>query len=195
MGEKFVRKPFGNFFIKKSLQIRLILKVMFVAIISSIISSGTLLFVYYMKYQTVVVYQWNQVDNELMRENIINLILPSLVISTLVGLIVAVGIGLYASRKYAVPIYKIENWAAMLLKGNLAAVLRFREREEMRELSEKCNEVTAKLRATLLEIRAKAEVLQNTYPQNSDVEFIADTLGKMELGGGMKKEKSKSNAE
>jgi len=186
MSEKFVRKPFGNFFIKKSLQIRLIMKVMIVALISSIVSAGSLLFVYYMKYETVVVYQWNQVNNELMRENIINLILPSLVISTLAGLIVAFGIGLYASRKYAVPIYKIENWASMLLRGNLAAVLRFREREEMKELSERCNEATMKLRATLIEIKSKVKNLQNTYPQDSDVGDIVAAFGKMELGEDVK---------
>ncbi|MCL2690372.1 MAG: hypothetical protein FWE57_11090 [Chitinispirillia bacterium] len=195
MSEKFVRKPFSNFFIKKALQIRLIVKVMIVALISSIVSAGALLFVYYMRYETVVVYQWNQVNNELMRENIINLILPSLVISTLVGLVVAGGIGTYASRKYAVPIYKIENWAAMLLKGNLAAVLRFREREEMKELSEKCNEVTAKLRVTLIEIKSKVKNLQDSYPQNSDIESIAEVLGKMELGEEVKKENQRLNKE
>ena len=192
MGEKFVRKPFGNFFIKKALQIRLIIKVMVAALISSIVSSGALLLVYYMKYETVVVYQWNQVNNELMRENIINLLIPTLVISSLVGLLVAAGIGLYASRKYAVPIYKIENWAAMLLKGNMGAVLKFREHEEMRELSEKCNEVTAQLRTTLLEIKYKVKTLRDTYPQNTDIESIAAVLNKIELTGEVKKDKVKS---
>jgi len=191
MGEKFVRKPFGNFFIKRALQIRLIMKVMIVALFSSIVSSGALFLVYYMKYKTVVVYQWNQVNNELMRENIINLILPSLVISTLVGLVVAFGIGLYASRKYAVPVYKIENWASMILKGNMNAVLKFREHEEMSELSAKCNEVTAKLRSTLFEIKSRVKDLQKTYPQNPDIETIAVELDKMELSGSeMKKDKA-----
>jgi methyl-accepting chemotaxis protein len=183
MGEKIVRKPIGNFFIKKALQIRLIVKVMIAALVSSILSSGALLLVYYLRYETVVVYQWNQVNNELMRENIINLLLPTLAISSLVGLIVAAGIGLYASRKYAVPIYKIENWASMILNGNMGAVLKFREHEEMRELSEKCNEVTAMLRNTLLEIKDKVKVLQDTYPQDSDIESLAAVLDKMELSG------------
>jgi len=191
MGEKFVRKPVSNFFIKKSLQIGLIIKIMSTALISSIVSSGALLFVYYMKYKTVVVYRMDMITDDIIRDNIINLVIPTLIISSVVGLIVAAGIGLYASRKYAVPIYKIENWASMILKGNMGAVLKFREYEEMKELSEKCNEVTAKLRTTLLEIRSKAKVLQDTYPQNLDVESIIAVLDKMELGGNKDKEKEK----
>jgi len=181
MTEKFVRKPLGNFFIKKSLQLRLIMRVAAVALISSVVSSGALLLVYYMRYETVVVYQWNQVNNELMRENIINLLLPTLIISSVAGLIVAVGIGFYASRKYAVPIYKMEQWVALLLKGKMTAGLKFREHEEMRELSKKCNELSASLCGTLLEIKNKVDVLQNTYPLDSDVKSIAATLNKMEL--------------
>ncbi|MDR0306758.1 MAG: hypothetical protein LBI42_07965 [Chitinispirillales bacterium] len=181
MAEKFVRKPLGNFFIKKALQLRLIMRVAAVAVISSVVSSGVLLLVYYLRYETVVVYQWNQVNNELMRENIINLLLPTLIISSFAGLVVALGIGFYASRKYAVPIYKMEHWAASLLKGKMTTVLKFREHEEMKELSQKCNELSSSFRTTLLAIKKKVDVLQNKYPQDPDVESIEALLSKMEL--------------
>lgn len=190
--EKFVRKPVGNFFIKKSLQLRLITKVVLASLISTIVSSGSLLLVYYLKYHTVVVYQWDQISDELNREHILHLILPTLVISSVVGILVAIGIGLYASRKYAVPIYKIEQWASMLLKGKMTALLRFREREEMKELSEKCNELGGKLRSNLLEIKKRVERLEANGPENENLTAISSILADMELEENEPKKKANS---
>lgn len=141
MTEQFHRKPLSNFFIKRSLQIRLIIKIVIAALLATIICSCTLLIVYYLRYNSVLLYTMDQLTN-LNKENIIFIILPSLLISSLVNFIVAVCLGLYASRKYAVPIYKLEQWARMIRQGKISAQIRFREREEMKELSDDCNELT-----------------------------------------------------
>jgi len=180
---KFVRKPFGNFFIKKSLQMRLIVKVVAAALVTAIVSSGSLFAVYYLKYKTVLVYLWSEETNEITKENIIYLVLPVLLISAVVGIAVAFGIGLYASRKYAVPIFKIEQWAAMLHSGKMSAILRFREYEEMKELSQKCNELGALIRDTLLDIRTKVNTLMEEGVENPELEAIAEKLDSMELTG------------
>ncbi|MFP4012993.1 MAG: hypothetical protein ACLFVQ_02835 [Chitinispirillaceae bacterium] len=179
--EKFVRKPVGNFFIKKSLQLRLITKVVLASLVSTIVSSGSLLLVYYLRYHTVVVYQWDQISDELNREHIFHLILPTLIISSVVGILVSIGIGLYTSRKYAVPIYKIEQWTSMLLKGKMTALLRFREKEEMKELSERCNELGGKFRSDLLEIKKRVESLEADGPGSEDLKAISSILAQMEL--------------
>ena len=103
MTEQFHRKPLSNFFIKRSLQIRLIIKIVIAALLATIICSCTLLIVYYLRYNSVLLYTMDQLTN-LNKENIIFIILPSLLLSSLVNFIVAVCLGLYASRKYAVPI-------------------------------------------------------------------------------------------
>jgi len=180
-GGRKLRKPVSNFFIKKSLQIGLIIRVLTAALLSVIVSSGSLLLVYYMRYNTIAVYIWNQDNNNLQKEHIVNLILPTLIISSLVGLIVAFGIGLYASRKYAVPVYKIEQWASMLMSGKMTAILKFREQEEMKELSQKCNEVGTLFRDTLVDIRAKVRAVQDAGVKNQDLEAIAAKLDAMEL--------------
>ncbi len=181
MSDKFVRKPVGNFFIKKSLQMRLISKVVIASLISTLVSSGSLLLVYIMRYNTIAVYQLDHVTNEINRESIIYLILPTLLISSIVGLIVAIGIGLYASRKYAVPIYKIEQWASLLIKGRMTALLRFREKEEMRELSEKCNELGSKISTTFSEIKQKVKQLETEQPDNPQIKGIITLLDDFEL--------------
>ncbi|MBN1577798.1 MAG: hypothetical protein JW913_14655 [Chitinispirillaceae bacterium] len=160
MSEKIHRKPIANFFIKKSLQIRLITKVVIAALLSTLVSSGSLILVYYLKYQTVIVYQLDKLSQDLNREHIIYLILPTLLVSALVAVFVSFCIGLYSSRKYAVPIYKLEQWASLLRMGKMSALLRFREKEEMKELSDKCNQLAAELRNRFIEIRKQARLLK-----------------------------------
>ena len=181
--KRFVRRPFGNFFIKKALQMRLIVKVVAAALVTAVVSSGALLLVYYLRYKTAYVYIWYEESNEIQKEHILNLVLPVLVISAVVGVVVAFGIGLYASRKYAVPIYKIEQWVTMLQNGKMSAVLRFREYEEMKDLCAKCNELGALLRGTLLDIRTKVRALIDGGAKNPELTAIIEKLDAMELTG------------
>jgi methyl-accepting chemotaxis protein len=160
MSSKVTRKPIGNFFIKKALQLRLIKKIVIAALLSTLVSSGSLILVYYIKYQTVIVYQLEKLTQELSREHIVYLILPSLLVSTLVSILVSFGIGLYSSRKYAVPIYKLEQWATLLKNGKLSVLLRFREKEEMKELSDKCNQLAMEFRERFIQIKHLSDQLK-----------------------------------
>lgn len=169
------RKPIGNFFIKKSLQLRLIKKISIAALLSTFASTISLMLVYYLKYQTVIVYQLDKVTQDLNREHIVYLILPTLLVSALVAVAVAFGIGLYASRKYAVPIYKLEQWATLLRAGKTSVLLRFREKEEMKELSDKCNQLATEYRNRFLELKKQMELLK----ENNDTAPIAEDLEKI----------------
>jgi methyl-accepting chemotaxis protein len=175
MSSKANRKPIGNFFIKKSLQLRLIKKISIAALLSTLASTISLILVYYLKYQTVIVYQLDKVTQELHREHIVYLILPTLLVSALVAFAVAFGIGLYASRKYAVPVYKLEQWATLLRAGKMSALLRFREKEEMKELSDRCNQLATEYRNRFLELKKQVELLR----ENSDTAAVAEDLEKI----------------
>jgi methyl-accepting chemotaxis protein len=165
------RKPLANFFVKKALQIRLIVKIVIAVIVATVISSGTLLLVYYMTYKNLLLYQMDRLAN-LTKENIIFIILPSLLISAFVNFLVAVGIGLYASRKYAVPVYKLENWARLLKEGRITAKIQFREKEELRELADQCNTLSADLLKKLTEIKTQTDTLSET---GKDAEALKKT--------------------
>jgi methyl-accepting chemotaxis protein len=183
MAKKAVRKPVGNFFIKKSLQLRLIVNIMMASIVSSIVAAGTLLFVYSYKYDTTVLYMFNEFSNVLQKESIVWLILPTLIISSVVALALAFGIGLYASRKYAVPVFKIEQWASQMLNGDMTSVLRFREKEEMKDLSNKCNELGTMFREIMVGIQKDVKALQRAGIRGPEVDAIAEKLGRLELEG------------
>ncbi|HUI91092.1 MAG TPA: hypothetical protein VLX68_02490 [Chitinivibrionales bacterium] len=182
MTEQFHRKPFSNFFIKRSLQMRLIVKIVIAALLATLICSCTLLLVYYLRYNSVLLYTMDQLTN-LNKENIIFIILPSLLISSLVNFILAVCLGLYASRKYAVPIYKLEQWARMIRQGKISAQIRFREREEMKELSDDCNELTSDLRVKFVEIKKQCERLREKVKDAEELKRIDAVLATLELEG------------
>jgi methyl-accepting chemotaxis protein len=180
MAGKFPRKPFAHFFIKRDLQVRLILKIVLAVVISTLVTAATLLLVFALKYHGVLFYMMDRMTN-LTKEDIISILLPTVAISGIANIIVALFVGLYASRKYAVPIYKLEQWASLLGEGNMTVELRFREKEEMKDLSHKCNHVTTSMRNKLLEIKRQAALLAKENPASLPVKNIQDVLVTLEM--------------
>ena len=126
--KNFERKPIAHFFVKKSLQMRLIIHIVAAVFLTTLVSLASMALVYFIKYKTVIMYQLDQQTQNLTHQNILSLILPSLLFSALVNLMLAIGIGFYASRKYAIPIYKLEQWCSLVLQGKMTAILQFREK-------------------------------------------------------------------
>jgi hypothetical protein len=178
---KTERKPLQHFFVKRQLQMRMIYKIVFAVLITTIIALLCIFIVYFVKYDTVVVYRLDKITQDLTREHIFFLILPAFLFSALVNIVVASGIGLYASRKYAIPIYKLEHWSSLLLKGKLTALLQFREKEEIRELSSKCNELTHFFRERLFSIKKQVEELKKIDANAQAVKNIEKALEGFDL--------------
>jgi glucan phosphoethanolaminetransferase (alkaline phosphatase superfamily) len=179
--KNFERKPIAHFFVKKSLQIRLIIHIVAAVFLTTLVSLASMALVYFMKYKTVIMYQLDQQTQNLTHQNILSLILPSLLFSALVNLMLAIGIGFYASRKYAIPIYKLEQWCSLLLQGKMTAILQFREKEELKELSFKCNELTQFFRDRFQTIKQQAEELKKSHPNLPAVREIEIALNGLDL--------------
>lgn len=182
MGKQFIRKPIGNFFIMRDLQIRLIWKIVLAVLLGTLVFGATMLITYMLKYQDVAFYRVTlQGDVDISdRFNIVVILLPSIIISSIVNIAIGFAVGLFASRKYAVPIYKLEQWASLLRDGNMAASLRFREKEEMQNLSQTCNDLSKGLRQKFLAIKEQAESLKkNSNAKEADA--ICSVLDTLEL--------------
>ncbi len=175
------RRPIGNFFIKRALQIKLIRNIVFSGIISTIVSSSSLFFVYYLRYKTVVVYQLDRITQDLSRENIFDILLPALLISAIVSIMLSFGIGLYSSRKYTVPIYKLEQWISLLLQGKFSATMQFREKDEMSELSGKCHNLGVELQKTFISIRTQVERLKEENASPEAIQNLENILSTFDL--------------
>lgn len=179
--KQFERKPIRHFFIKRALQIRMIINIVAAVLITTILSVGTMTLVYFLKYNTVIMYQLDQETQNLTHQSIVSLLLPSLLFSAIVNILVAAGIGFYASRKYAIPIYKLEQWSSLILQGKMTAVLQFREKEELKELSDKCNEATHFLRGRLQTVKKHVEELKKSHKDSPEVQQIDKSLDGLDL--------------
>lgn len=175
------RKPIANFFVKKSLQLRLIFNIVGVVMLTTLVSCLSVLAVYYFSYKSLLFYSMDKVTDNLDKQNIISILLPMLLISVFANLILALGIGFYASRKYAIPIFKLEQWATLLLQGKLTAILHFREKEEMNELTSKCNELTNFFLQHFLTIKRQVEALKRDHQDSPAIKLIEKSLEGLDL--------------
>lgn len=185
MVKNIQRHPISNFFIMKGLQLRLIKKIVLSAVLSTLVGLSTLVFIYYIKFDNTAFYpvSFDSAASIGERENILSIILPSVIISAFINILIAIAIGLYASRKYAVPIFKLEKWADLLSEGKMAAKLHFREKEEMKELSGKCNSLSESLRKKFENIQnATEELIKNEALKDNDaLKKITTILDEMNL--------------
>jgi methyl-accepting chemotaxis protein len=166
-----VRKPVRNFFVKKSLQLSMVIRMMLIVLLSTAITTLLLAIVYNAKSQGgSFYYMSNNVMEDLQLESILGIILPAIITAQVVSIFIVIGIGLFSSRKIAVPLYKIEQWAHHVRNGKLNAYLAFRETAQMKELVSECNGVTAKFKQTLTEIRTTADSLEQRAADPAAVE-------------------------
>ena len=179
MDHKSSRKPIRNFLIKRSLQIGIIFQILFVVVLTSVVTCVILGIVYNSKSQHgSFYYMSNDVMQDLQLTSILGIVLPALVAAQAVSLVIAFGIGLFSSRKVAVPIYKIEKWAGQLRTGNLNTRLAFREKEQKMtaDMTRECNGVVEYYRAVFSEINAATEAMDADVADGANVRKRLDSI-------------------
>jgi methyl-accepting chemotaxis protein len=184
MSDQNVRQPVKNFFIKKSIQIKIIAKILFIILATALLTTVTVSLVYNSKSQSgSFYYMSNDTKQDLELKNILEVILPSVIGAQIVTLLIGLGIGLFSSRKIAVPIYKFEKWVQQLKTGNLLTRLEFREKEEMEDLTYECNSLADFYRKKFVDIDAAVAALeQRTHPDTQTqgkIREIRETLEKV----------------
>jgi methyl-accepting chemotaxis protein len=167
MTQENIRKPVRHFFIKKSMQLNLIFKILLVVFLSAVIATAALTVLYNSKaHGGSFYYMSNDMRQDLELKNILEFVLPSVIGAQLFSIIIGLGIGLFSSRKMAVPIYKFEKWVSQLKTGNLNTRLSFRETEEMKDLTVECNALAGYYRDLFREISATVDALEKTASSN-----------------------------
>ena len=177
MSEPVVRKPLANFLIKPTFQIKIILKILFVMAMTGVLTTLLIAWTYHARSQEGGFY-YMDVRQDIELTSILGFILPALVAAQAVSFLVAVAIGLFSSRKAAVPTYKIEKWAAQLRAGNLNTRLAFREHDEMYELTRECNAAVDQYKRTLGEVRTAVECIEKAPDDPRQVRLGAEGIRK-----------------
>ena len=177
---QYNRKPLGNFLIKKDLQIRLITKIVVSVLISTIVTAAALMIVYIMKYQNIPIYEVSNMA-DLDKVSIHYILLPPLIVSVCVNIIIGIAVGFYASRKYAIPVYRLEKWAEQIDQGLLTSKMQFREKEEMKELCRDCNNLAEGIRQKFIFIDENIRELEKKSRPPIAVKNIRTVLSGMKL--------------
>jgi nitrogen fixation/metabolism regulation signal transduction histidine kinase len=161
MSDQNIRQPVKNFFIKKSMQLKIVAKIVFIILITALFTTVTVSLVYNSKSQNgSFYYMSNDTKQDLELKNILEVILPSVIAAQLITLLIGLGIGLFSSRKIAVPIYKFEKWVSQLKTGNLMTRIEFREKTEMEDLTNECNSLAEFYRKKFTEIDAAVSSIE-----------------------------------
>lgn len=169
---KVNRHFFKHFFLKKSLQFNIIGTIILIVFLTSCITTVILGIVYNTKSQGGnFYYMSNDIMQDLELTSILGIILPALITAQLVSIIIAIGIGMFSSRKAAVPVYKLEKWAMQLKDGKLNTHLGFRETKQMKDLIIQCNALADTYKHIFAEIdTAITTVSQSQELNSSDVQ-------------------------
>jgi len=164
-----------NFFLKKDLQLRYIAKIVSFIVFTAALTIAVLGFVYHIKGGDGYFYFMpNDLSQDLIRQSMLKTILPALIIAELLSVLIGIVIGFISSRKFAVPIYKIEQWAGLLTAGKYGAQITFREKDEFVTLTRECNNLSNSLKERFSSIEAQIGVIENSTSDASTKVKLAD---------------------
>jgi|WetSurMetagenome_2_1015567.scaffolds.fasta_scaffold00027_67 methyl-accepting chemotaxis protein len=186
MPQKNERRPIHNFFVKKAMQIRIVVRILLMVFLSAAITTAAITVLYESKSRDgSFYYMSNDVKQDLELKNILQFILPSVVAAQAFSIIIGLGIGLFSSRKMAVPIYKFEKWVSQLREGNLNTRITFREDEEMHDLTDECNAMAEHYRKVFRKINEEISAIERDAAGDADamerIGLIKRELGKMKF--------------
>ena len=184
MTDKITRQPIRHFFIKKSMQYKIIGKILFVVFVTALLTTVTVSLVYNVKSKNgSFYYMSNDTKQDLELKNILEVILPSVIGAQIISMLIGLGIGLFSSRKIAVPIYKFEKWVTNLKSGNLHTRIEFREKHDMEDLTHECNALVDFYRDKFVQINDALLRLEqhsgNDPKAREQIEAIKQTLQKV----------------
>jgi len=148
------RHPIKHFFIMDRVQKTFISKTLIKVFTVSLVTFLMVVLIYYLKYRNGYFYYMTEsLDEDLIRHSIWSLILPSAGPSLFASLIVGVYIALDASRKIALPLFKIKQWATALFAGNLDYYVTLRKGDDLFELEASCKQISRKYNEIINEIK------------------------------------------
>lgn len=153
------RKPLGNFVFEPKVQWPQIVRNGLMALFTSLGTGGAILWVYMREFggASIYVLDRNSVFFPLDHSGLLAVLAPAIAGPAIAGVLLGWLLTLGASRRIALPIYKVKQWADKVAEGDLHARLGFRPGDELESLSDSCNSVVDTVRAGILELEKMSE--------------------------------------
>lgn len=154
----FSRKPVRNFIFLPKVQWPQILRNMGLAAFTAVGTGVAILFLYHREFGESSIYVMDQTAAlyPLDRRGLLDLLLPAVGATTLMGVLLGWLMAFGASRRIALPIFKVLQWARRISEGDLHARVGFRKPDDLDELADACNEAIDNVRGGFQEIQTLA---------------------------------------
>ena len=148
------RKPFGNFVFEPKIQWPQILRNGLMSLFTSMGTAGAILWIYHKEFGDASIYvvDRNSVCFSLDHSGLLAVLTPAIAGPTIAGVLLGWLLTLGASRRIALPIYKVKQWAEKVSTGDLHARLGFRHGDGLESLAESCNSLVDTVRSGYVEL-------------------------------------------
>ncbi len=170
----YKRKKFFNFYIKKRLQWRILLKIWGI-ILASLLVTG-IIFYFYSDINVGKSYRLFHIK----AENFLDFLIPVLLTGFFASLILGVVASLFFPHPIAGPLYRIERDLVDIGKGNLRKEIRIRKGDELKDLADSINIMIRELRDNIKTISDISVEIGGLVARARD-ESPNETINKIEV--------------
>lgn len=136
-----LRKPLRNFIFHPKIQGPQILRNVLLAAFTAVGTGVAIMFLYHREFGESSIYVMDRSSAlyPLDRRGLLDLLLPAVGATTLMGMFLGWLMAFGASRRIALPVFKVSLWARRISEGDLHVRMGFRKNDGLDELAEACN--------------------------------------------------------
>lgn len=182
---KAQRRPIRNFILLPDLQWPYIIRILALLNLAGVLMATTICTLFYLRYNVPVPDEAEVVLDAgegnpmggLLEENLMDVIIPAFVISDVVSLCLGLWAALYFSRKLAVPLYRVKQWADVIASGDLSHRLKFRPGDDLETLEAACNQVSETYAHLIDDLRR--QVAEADLPASPRLQRLKSTLERL----------------
>jgi methyl-accepting chemotaxis protein len=153
------RKPFRNFVFAPRVQWPQIVRNGMLVAFTSLGTGMAILLIYHREFGDASFYimEQNSTMYPVDRSGLMGLLVPAVGGTAVTGMLLGWLLTLGASRRIALPVYKIGQWAQRVAQGDLHVRLGFRGGDGLEGLADNCNAALDSIRAGILEVEQLSE--------------------------------------
>ena len=162
-----------QFFVKKEYQFKFILKFCLIILVGAIISTGLVLL--FSRGTLTSSFE----HSRLVVTNTATAILPAVILTNIITILLislaTIVVVLFISHKIAGPLFRFEKELKEIGEGDLTKVIRLREKDQITDMADSLNSMTANLRDRVLAIQTGVtQVLESASKQNAPEGLIEE---------------------
>jgi len=153
-GSRVHRKPFRNFIFAPRLQWPQIVRNGLMVAFTSLGTAMIVLLIYHREFGDASFYimERNSTMFPVDRSGLVALLVPAVGGTALAGMLLGWLLTLGASRRIALPVYKVGQWARRVAEGDLHVRLGFRGGDDLEGLADNCNAALDSIRGGILDV-------------------------------------------